>query len=444
MTPCISIIMPLYNAERFLEETLISISKQTFQDYELICINDGSDDNTVNIVQKFKNNDPRIKLLSGEKRSGAAVARNRGIKEAKGKYLIFLDGDDIFDEELLGLTYRKAEEKDADIVMFEQIHVTTEEIGEKRKAEHSAEYTSRFCHKVLSIHDIKICDFLLWPANLCGLFQKKFISENRLEFQNLPCENDTYFIVMTYFLAERIIQLETEKVMVYKRDHDTPSRISSDRDPRCIFWAMEKVKDELQNRNIFAQTYRLFNYKTFALLIDGMRDAKNNEARERYYYFLVNEGFGKLLGRYGEEYGIDEYIWSKIKAFTNPQGKRWENLNNIYEVFLENNLEEVREIINECKEEKKKIGIWGIGRNGRLFLGFCNKHGFPVDILIDSDQSKCGNFCDGYRIGLPSGAKEVDIIISTPYKAYVAVKEVAEKYNKKVRIIDLNAYVCLY
>ena len=101
--PSISIIMPLYNAAKYLEESINSIRKQTFEDFELICMNDASTDDTLEILRHFRKNDARIKIFSNEERKGAAFSRNRGMKEAGGTYLSFLDGDDIFEEEISGI-----------------------------------------------------------------------------------------------------------------------------------------------------------------------------------------------------------------------------------------------------------------------------------------------------------------------------------------------------
>lgn len=98
----ISIIMPLYNAERFLNETLQSIRNQTYTNYELICVDDCSTDRTFEMLQQAMKIDGRIRLLHNNVRSGAAVSRNKGMEEAKGEYLAFLDGDDIFEEEKIG------------------------------------------------------------------------------------------------------------------------------------------------------------------------------------------------------------------------------------------------------------------------------------------------------------------------------------------------------
>jgi len=119
----ISIIMPLYNAEKYLEETLQSISMQKYKEYELICINDASTDGTIKILNKFCTLNNRIKILENRIHLGAANSRNRGIHAAKGKYITFFDGDDIFDEELLELSYKEIEKYNADVVMYEYMHV---------------------------------------------------------------------------------------------------------------------------------------------------------------------------------------------------------------------------------------------------------------------------------------------------------------------------------
>lgn len=444
MVPSISIIMPLYNAERFLEEALISIAKQTFQDYELICVNDGSDDNTLNIVQKFQDNDPRIKLLNNEKRSGAAVARNRGMKVAQGKYLIFFDGDDIFDEELLMLSYEKAESTNAEIVMSEAMHVASDRIYHKQPVEHSKKYVSKFCGQALSVRDIKICDVLIWSANPhTKLFRKDFVDREALEFQNLSSENDTYFVIMGFFLANRVVRLDSGRVMLYARDHDTSSRISTNRDPMCVYYAMSKVKDELEKRGIFEEMSKLFYYRTFFFLYDGLRSTRDMECRKKFYDFLVNEGINNLFGGHYNENGIDQYIRSKLEEFISLKlGKNWEKIFSIYEVFLENNLIEISSLFETRRRAKKRVGIWGTGENGRKLIAFCRKHNFIVEVVLDSDGSKCGRYWEGHYIKQPQDVVEVDVIISTPNGAYENIKEMATAYNKDIEVIDLNSFIC--
>lgn len=97
----VSIIIPVYNASRFLEETINSIQEQTYSNWEAIFIDDCSSDNSYNLIKKYQKEDKRIKLIKNKTNSGAAVSRNNGIDHAEGDYLCFLDADDKWHPEKL-------------------------------------------------------------------------------------------------------------------------------------------------------------------------------------------------------------------------------------------------------------------------------------------------------------------------------------------------------
>ena len=111
----ISIIVPIYNAEKYIERCVKSIYEQTFTDYEIILVNDGSTDNSLKICQNLAENDPRIHVVDKEN-GGAGSARNAGIKVAKGEYLAFPDADDWFDKEMYSDLYELAKSGDFDMV----------------------------------------------------------------------------------------------------------------------------------------------------------------------------------------------------------------------------------------------------------------------------------------------------------------------------------------
>lgn len=94
----VSIITPVYNAERFISETIESVRKQSFTQWEMILVNDCSQDESVAIIEEFAKQDGRIKLINLKENSGAAVARNTGIEHAKGRYIAFIDSDDCWSE----------------------------------------------------------------------------------------------------------------------------------------------------------------------------------------------------------------------------------------------------------------------------------------------------------------------------------------------------------
>lgn len=101
MKDLVSIIIPVYNAEKFIEDTIKSVINQTYKNWQLIIIDDHSTDDSVNIIKNFTKNNNKIKLIKLKKNNGVAIARNKGINLAKGKYLCFLDADDLWHPEKL-------------------------------------------------------------------------------------------------------------------------------------------------------------------------------------------------------------------------------------------------------------------------------------------------------------------------------------------------------
>lgn len=93
--PLVSVIMPAYNAESYIEESILSLIHQTYQNWELIIVNDGSTDQTVEIARSFLKKDNRLRLINNETNEGLIVTRNKGLESAKGKYIANLDSDDI-------------------------------------------------------------------------------------------------------------------------------------------------------------------------------------------------------------------------------------------------------------------------------------------------------------------------------------------------------------
>ena len=116
----VSIIIPVYNAEKYLEECLSSVLAQTYQDFEVLCVNDGSPDNCQKILEEYAKKDNRIRILVQENQ-GLSGARNTGLDNAKGEYVFFLDADDIIPEYTLETLLKITESTKAQIVASESV-----------------------------------------------------------------------------------------------------------------------------------------------------------------------------------------------------------------------------------------------------------------------------------------------------------------------------------
>ena len=124
--PLISVIVPIYNLQDYIEKSLKSLWKQTFQDFEVICINDGSTDDSLSILEKIAQEHSNMVLID-KPNEGVSSARNIGLEEAKGDYVYFLDADDIMHPQLLEILVSQIQGYDADIACCD--YVKTEDLS---------------------------------------------------------------------------------------------------------------------------------------------------------------------------------------------------------------------------------------------------------------------------------------------------------------------------
>ena len=116
--PKISVIIPVYNTEEYVRDAIMSIVNQTLKEIEIIVVNDGSTDNSLQIIKELAKSDTRIQVYSQENK-GQAIARNYGFKKAKGRYLYFMDSDDLLEKEAFSHCYEKCEKEKLDFVFFD-------------------------------------------------------------------------------------------------------------------------------------------------------------------------------------------------------------------------------------------------------------------------------------------------------------------------------------
>ena len=441
----ISSIMPLFNAEKYLPEALQSLLRQTCNDYELICVNDHSTDKTATILAQFQRTDDRIRILTNEERLGAALSRNKGLRAAAGSYVMFLDGDDIFEEELLEKACGVMEREQVDVVLFEYRHAPSETIYTKRVAEHPGSFIDNFCRRPFSAYDFDSRKFPNWSnAPYDKMFRRSFLMDNRLEFQDLPSSNDVYFAKMSLFCAKKILWLEDMRIMVYVRDHREASRISNDRDPMCVYDAMVKLLFEFKERGMSVRLAKHLYCAVTTNLSDALSREKGEERRERFYRFLHEEGAAKLIAS-GKEYyeaadAYDKYLLESFRNHACVTG--WLHARQTYfQFWLERNGQAVLQFLRDNLEQGKRIVLWGVGSNGTKLLEYLAKQKVAIAAVTDRDTVRQGKVVNGYTIQNPDAIWEAADLVIT---ASDSVLSELEDMTKRHKIAWMNLLALLY
>lgn len=225
MQPLVSIITPMYNSEKFILKTIKSVINQTYSNWELLLIDDGSTDNTIQIVEDFKQKYSNIKLLQNSNNLGAAQSRNKGILEAKGDYIAFLDADDLWKSNKLDLQIQFMQTHNCDVSFssYEQIDENGKPLNKLVQAipkltynkylktnyigNLTGMYNAKTLGKITSPDLRKRQDWLLWLAAI------KKSSKPALGIQ----ESLAYYRVRQNSISSNKIELLKYNYLVYKK-----------------------------------------------------------------------------------------------------------------------------------------------------------------------------------------------------------------------------------
>jgi glycosyltransferase involved in cell wall biosynthesis len=196
--PIFSVIIPIFNSELFLKRCLDSVLAQTFNDYEIICVDDGSTDNSADILIKYRLKDKRIKVIT-QKNMGQGEARNVALKQAQGEYIYFLDSDDWIDSTLFQSALSIFKENNTDLFCF-----NTEVCGDetlklfKRAKKYSQLALSGFLPFSNSMKDIT--NVYLWNK----IFKRDLITKYDIQFPTELCYEDIAFTKMYFLVSETV------------------------------------------------------------------------------------------------------------------------------------------------------------------------------------------------------------------------------------------------
>ena len=201
----VSVIIPVYNTEKYLVEAINSIVNQTLREIEIIVVNDGSTDNSAQLLENFAQQDNRIKIITHEKNKGLSEARNTGIKAIQGEYLYFFDSDDVLERDCLELCYNKSKMEELDFLFFDAVTFYDED--DKSNLKLNYQRTKHLEPKVYA--GIEILEILLKknaykdPVWL-NFIKTSFLNELNLSFISGIYHEDVLFSLQLYIQAVRV------------------------------------------------------------------------------------------------------------------------------------------------------------------------------------------------------------------------------------------------
>lgn len=286
----VSVIIPVYNAEKYIDQMLESVLGQSLKEIEIICVNDGSSDNSCNIIRDFMKQDSRIMLLEQPK-SNAGTARNRGLLKAKGQYVVFWDADDKFDKKALELMHRKMRKKQADICVCKACEFTyTGKVYEAGYLKTAALPDKDPFNK------FDICeDLFSFATNVAWnkMFRRDFLKERRLYFQEISQANDTAFVMKALYLADRITCVE-KYLVFYRTGNENSLTGKASETFLCPYESYLYTLRELEKEPDFPVVKNSFLNKAAKGMFRALNVQTSIEAYKKLYDFLKRDGLKEL------------------------------------------------------------------------------------------------------------------------------------------------------
>lgn len=359
----VSVIMPIYNAYDYLHPALDSVLDQTLREIEIICIDDGSTDRSLEIIKEYQQNDARVRIVT-ENNAGVSTARNKGIVRARGEYIIFLDADDFYHPELLEKLYNRAVRDNLDITLtrFDIFNNKTVKFSPAIDEDHGDIYNGG---AVVSKNEYP--NYILSSASgyvWNKLFKASFLKEKELTFApELYVFEDVYFVCCALSLAERIGKVE--EVLVHHRIYSDQSRSKLFRKYYTqVPVVYLKTKEFLRQHGMYIPLIRSYInfsagrcFKIYNLLW--------SDAKERFWD-LLHSGYADSLGWFQQE--AEDFEHDDVRDFVANVGlythKQYEKRLNKGRQFNFDNLS-----LSALKKKIKKLRVSSRIREGFVKAG---------------------------------------------------------------------------
>lgn len=322
--PLVSVVMPVYNVEDFLEQSLDSLLQQKVKNIEIVAVDDGSTDTSLEILQKYAAKDSRVKVFS-QKNQYAGNARNLGLSKASGEYVLFLDSDDFFEKELILDTYSVAKANAADIVLFDAGNYDNE-TGEYKGAgsfleEHLSPSKQPFSYKECTGYLFQMTTACPWTK----LYKRAFLIESGIRFQGLKNTNDLFFVYSTLAVAKRILTYK-KPLVNYRIGMSKNLQATKKKDPFCFYEALLEWNGKLKELGLFEKLKQSYVNAALDVCVYNLWSIQDEETKWEVFQKIRNEIFDKLeITGYPEMYYYNREDYNDMLLIKNGDFERYLN-----------------------------------------------------------------------------------------------------------------------
>jgi len=413
----VSVIVPVFNVGEYLSTSLDSILNQTLEDIEIICINDGSTDDSLNILEYYAKKDKRIKIISKEN-EGQGTARNVGLDNAQGEFIYFVDADDFIKKDMLEKLYNKSVNGNLDLVMCKvssfdnETHVIDDNLWY-----YSLKCFSGFKKEVFNNLDTKEFTSLISVTPYNKLYRRSFIEKNNIRFPEKYIFEDEVFFYNVYLKAKRISLID-ENLYYYRtnRKGSTVSK-SQDKDYIDVIHIFRLIRELLIETN-YINVYKKQVYNRFIHLI-LWRFSQTAPKYRKNFFNLMKKEFNEILNDTSKDFSLNvDELDSKIKSRT-------------LKVLNSNNLEEFEKL-----DSYKTFSVIMASYNNEQYLGdavesltvqnFGFEHNVELIIVDDGSNDDSLKIAKKYQEDYPYNIQ----VISKENGGQASARNLGLKYAK--------------
>ena len=293
----ISVVIPIYNASEFLDDAFDCLLNQTFIDFELLCVNDGSKDDSLEILNDYASKDSRIKVIDKEN-GGCGSARNRGLDEASGDYIYFFDPDDILEKNTFELAYDSASKNNSDMVVFKANVFDKNGISNRQTFFYYDKTIKKEKFNNLTFEDIRGYVLKGGYAPWSKLYKKEFLdSYDDFKFNIGLAFDDVPYHVKSMIRAKRISFIN--EILYHYRVDNANSVNSTSSNGFDIFKIIDIVEDVIKGENRFDELENEFYYFQVIHILLYIISTDSQE-----YFDIARKRFKSINRKYVENHKI--------------------------------------------------------------------------------------------------------------------------------------------